>query len=235
VSIALQAHPLFDGVGAPAVERVREAVRLQTVDKATLLAQPGARRPQVLLVLDGYLHAYELTDDGGRVLFEVIGPGGIDGVLGMLGESTHFTEAATRATVAALEVSKLDGMLEAEAIVARNLVRLLAGRVSRREHQLAAVAIKNPSKRIAKQLLALADVIGDGDGDSVHLGTRITHQQLGDMLGIRRETATIHLHRLSSVGAVALDPRGMRLSRRRLRAVVDGRLPASVSSHTTAG
>jgi CRP/FNR family transcriptional regulator len=111
-----------------------------------------------------------------------------------------------------------------------NLVRLLTLRISRRERQLQAVAIKDPSRRIARQLLALAGVVGGADGGRTALRLRLTHQQIADMLGIRRETVTIHLHALAAAGAVEMDGGRMLVSPARLEEIASGAQPVASSS-----
>ena len=219
-SIDLLAHPLFAGADRAGVAAALAGVVPARVEKGEILGRPGDRRPALLLVLEGFLYSYELTDDGGRVLFEVVGPGGYEGVLAVLHGIGHFTEAGSTACVATIGRAGVDRLL-ACAPVARNLAVSLAERLARREHQLAAAALKDPDLQIAKQLLALADALGDSDGDAARLRVHVTHQQIADMLGIRRETVTIHLHQLARAGAVVLEPNGLRVSRRRLRAVLD--------------
>ena len=218
--IDLRAHPLLAGAPPSQLDAALAGVAVTRVERGTILARPGDRRPALLLVLEGFLHAYELTDDGGRVLFEVVGPGGFEGVLALLHGLGHFTEAASPACVATLGRTQVDRLLDC-APVARNLASALAERLARREHQLAAAALKDPDLQIAKQLLALADALGDSDGDDARMRVHVTHQQIADMLGIRRETVTIHLHHLARAGAVVLEPNGLRVSRRRLHAVLD--------------
>lgn len=218
--VELLGHPLFKGAAPADLERALAGVPVTRVERGTILARPGDRRPAILLVLEGFLHAYELTDDGGRVLFEVIGPGGFDGLLAVLHGIGHFTEAASPACVATLGRTHAERLLESPPI-ARNLATALAERLARREDQLAAAALKDPDLQIARQLLALADALGESDSDATRMRVHVTHQQIADMLGIRRETVTIHLHHLARAGAVVLEPNGLRVSRRRLRAVLD--------------
>lgn len=226
MAVLLEAHPLFAEADRERVRPVLRSVRVSRFEKGALLAGPGSGSADLYLVLEGLLYAYDLTPDGGRVLFEVIEAGGVDGMLGSLGLTPHFTEAGTAASVAILHAADLERLVSSEPAVARNLIRFLIARVSRREAQLHAAALKDPTRRLAKQLLALADVVGDGDGNRARLRVRLTHQQIADMLGIRRETATIHLHLLAAAGGVQLLARELHVNRERLRAIVEGRYTA---------
>ncbi len=50
----------------------------------------------------------------------------------------------------------------------------------------------------------------------------LTHQMLADMLGIRRETVTVHLHRLVELGAVQVRSGHLILDRSVLQRRVGG-------------
>ena len=77
--------------------------------------------------------------------------------------------------------------------------------------------IRDPTQRLARQLSALASAIGEPAGDqSVVIPRSVTHQQLADMLGIRRETVTLHLHRLAKLGAINIHGRQLMVRPREL-------------------
>jgi CRP/FNR family transcriptional regulator len=213
-------HPLFGGTDAARIAGLLGEARVESHEKGALLAGPGVARPDLILVLQGMLQAYDITAGGARILFELIDAGGFDAVLAILGVRPHFTEAASRVRVAVLHTSTLEKLIAREPAFATNLIRALALRTARRERQLAAMTLKSPSKRIARQLLALAAAVGKEEDGFIRLRIRLTHQQIADMLGMRRETATIHLHDLVATGALELGPDGMRFSRRRLQEIV---------------
>ncbi len=93
------------------------------------------------------------------------------------------------------------------------------------------MALRDPSQRLARQLLALGETLGRREGKWVALRPRLTHQMLADMLGIRRETVTVHLHRLVELGAVQVRSGHLILDRSALQRRVGGqpRAPAAES------
>jgi CRP/FNR family transcriptional regulator len=220
VSLELLDHPLFAAADPDAIANVLATVRRDRVPKGKVVAGPSITKPFLILVLDGVLLSYAITDSGARVLFELIGAGGCDNALAMSGTAQHFTEAGSTATIARLAPDQVDALMDADRAVARNLFRMLAERIARRDAQLQALAFKDPGLRIAKQLLALAPILGSDDGGMTRFDFHITHQQLADMLGIRRETATIHLHELAAAGAIEIGSQSIRLSPAKLRSVI---------------
>jgi CRP/FNR family transcriptional regulator len=173
------------------------------------------------LLLDGRLRAFQLTAEGRKLILDIIQPGGFDGLLPMLGQRGHFTEAADDSVVASLEWELLEQLLASEPCIIRTLTELLARRLESREEQLESMVIRNPTRRLARQLSALARAVGnthDGAG-RIELPRTITHQLLADMLGVRRETVTLHLHDLIEMGAVETRRRQLSVRPRQLDAI----------------
>jgi CRP/FNR family transcriptional regulator len=199
----LLAYPLFEGVSRERVAPLISRAVIRTVGAGTVLHTPGERGRPMYLVLGGSLRAYQLTPDGRKLILEIIEPGGWDGLLPMLGQRGHFTEAAEDSEVACLDWSLIQQLSVADNRVMRNLVDLVARRLQGREEHLESMVIRDPTRRLARQLLALTRVVGDAAGDDrVALPRTITHQVLADMLGVRRETVTLHLADLEDRGAI---------------------------------
>lgn len=125
-------------------------------------------------------------------------------MLSLAGRRGHFTEADEDSAVASLARDVLDPLISAEPRIARNLLDLIIRRLEDREEHLAAMALHDPTHRIARQLLALGEALGKAEGVAVVI-PRLTHQRLADMLGVRRETVSLHVARLAELGALVVE------------------------------
>src|ERR687887_354783 len=193
-AVELFEHPLFHGADQDALRRLLATLRPQLVRRGGRLTTLGAESVLVL-VLRGRLRTYQLTPDGRELLLELIEPGGFDDILAARAQEGHFTDAEQDSTVVLVPLSLLEKVLLSEPRVALNLLRLMHERLHNREDHLEAMALHDPSRRLTRQLLA-------------------------DMLGIRRETVTLHLHQLTAMGAVRVDGGHFHLNRHRLRQVI---------------
>ncbi|MBO0682203.1 MAG: Crp/Fnr family transcriptional regulator [Candidatus Dormibacteraeota bacterium] len=215
-------HPVFLGVDPDRVARRLKGRTSVEVPKGQLLSGPAKRPAHLHLLLEGELASFELTAGGKQLLMEIIEPGGIEGLLWVAGLHGPFTEARQRSVVFPLARSDLDGLLDEEPVIARNLLQMILHRLERREEQLHSLAHREPTQRLARQLLALGDYLGIREGNEIVLRSRLTHQALADMLGLRRETITYHLHVLERAGAVRLGQAALVLKVGSLEAIVSG-------------
>jgi CRP/FNR family transcriptional regulator len=195
-------HLLFRGAREARIKPLLDGVDVRHIPKGSLLNTPGSGPRLMHLLVEGQLRSFQLAPDGRALLLELIEAGGFDGLLAIAGQRGHFTETVQDSLVAALPWAVLERLLETEPCIAINLVRLIATRLENREEHLESMALRDPSRRLARQLLALAETLGRREGTWVALKPRLTHQMLADMLGVRRETVTVHLHRLVERGAV---------------------------------
>ncbi|HET7339238.1 MAG TPA: Crp/Fnr family transcriptional regulator [Candidatus Dormibacteraeota bacterium] len=198
----LAGHPLLRGVEGDRLEECCRRIPVRTVARGTVLNRPDMTPGRIYLVLRGTLRTYQLMADGRELLLDLIPSGGFDGVLSISGKPGHFTEAHVESVVAEIDRPTLERLIACDSKIAANLLELALGRLEKRERQLEAVALHDPDQQIARQLVALATTFGRRRGDRIVLESRITHQMLADMLGMRRETVTLHLNRLANLGVL---------------------------------
>ena len=218
-------HPLFRDAGEERLAPLLDAVQPRRILKGKLLGSPGDHQRRLHLLLDGRLKAYQITADGRELLLELIQSGGFDGMLSVAGQRGHFTEALQDSLVASMDWPVVERLLAAEPRIAHNLLWLITARLENREEHLEWIALRDPTQRLARQLLALGEALGRSEGDRIVLTQRFTHQTLADMLSNRRETVTLHLHDLLAMGAVELRDGYFVLNPRRLQQLVQEDAP----------
>ncbi len=214
-------HPLFQGVDPSRLGGALNRIAVADVPKGAILGGPGLNE-RLHLVLKGCLRAYKVTADGRELLLELLPEGNFDGLLSMSGRRGHFTQAHTDSTVASLDLRTLEQIIATEPTVASNLLHMVVERLEHRERHLETVMLNDPGRQLARQLLALGDTLGRREDGWVALDPRITHQMLADMVGVRRETVTLHLQQLSRAGAVAVRRGRFKLHTDQLRKIVRG-------------
>lgn len=152
--LELARHPLFTGLGSAVLRPLLDGARLQRCQRGQTISGPGAG-PGLHLLLRGGLWLYELTTDGRRLILDRIGPGGVDGLVGLAGMESTFSEAAEPSEVASIPVTLVRRIVVEQPTLRRNLLAITLDQLRQREAQLRRIATRNPDQRIADQLLAL--------------------------------------------------------------------------------
>ena len=216
------AHPVFEGTEIERLKPLLADVAPRVFSGGQTVSRPETSVPVMMLVLEGRLCLFELTRDGRRFILDYVDPGGVDGMI-MAGRRGHFAVALQRSRVAFLGPALIAHLIHLDPRFAINLLRAAGDRVRRREEHLERLVLRDPAQRLAGQLLALSEHVTARDGRfSI---PRVSHEALGDMLGLARETVTLHLGKLRRLGAVQVRGDRFLLDREVLTSVLEGHEP----------
>ncbi|MBU6362654.1 MAG: Crp/Fnr family transcriptional regulator [Acidobacteria bacterium] len=111
--------------------------------------------------------------------------------------------AATDAELLVL-TDALDDVLCRDAALAAWIIRALAFSVADRELSAAIALEPRLERRLILKLRQLAERWGKVTPEGVRLDLRVTHQELGDMIGAARESITVALGRLQEQGEITV-------------------------------
>lgn len=120
--------------------------------------------------------------------------------------------AATDAELMVITGS-LDDVLCSDAAVGAWVLRAVAAAVADRELSAAIALEPRLERRLILKLRQLAERWGKVTPEGVRLDLRVTHQELGDMIGAARESITVALGRLQEQGEVVVRRRTVILRR----------------------
>jgi CRP/FNR family transcriptional regulator, cyclic AMP receptor protein len=180
---------LFRGLSAAELTQVNELLgRTKFPTGAMILTadQPGEI---AYIVLEGTLKVSTIEANGRELTLALLGPGEI------VGELALADRAVRSADVTALEPSVLvwidrgtfERLRREIPGITENLLRLLARRLRLANAQLQAMATLDVHGRVARQLLSLADVLGEeGSDGGMRIPLRVTQSDLAALVGATR-------------------------------------------------
>jgi CRP/FNR family cyclic AMP-dependent transcriptional regulator len=172
-------------------------------------------RQTLLLLASGRVRVHEPSAGGQDLTISMIEAGT---VVGQPGFAARLSRALR---VEALQPSTLRvlGWEDFEDLVLRNprvgvkTIRLLSERLAVCEGRLSDLIRKEVPARLAGLILGLSEHQGVVTGDgSRRIPTRYTHQQLGTMIGAKREAVTRAIGRLRKTGAVEIRDRHIHIT-----------------------
>ena len=166
---------------------------------------------------EGLVKIVSLSETGTDQILHILRPGDIFGELILLPEPRPFTAVAlTDALVGALPRAGLLDLLATSPAFARGYLRLLGRRLHEVERAFSALIHAWPHRRLAKELLHLAEDLGDETPKGTRVSLRLTHEDLSNLIGASRETVTLLIHKFEELGLLRREERELYLNRDRL-------------------
>ena len=167
----------------------------------------GDEPTRVYFVQAGRVKTVKTTDGGKELITGLYGPGEFFGYLALLDHTPHTDTAVAVEESELLYIPKDDftQLLLRNAEVGQQFIRLLAGRVSKRETQLLAMAYSSIRRRVADTLLHLHAQAGP-DGR-----IQLAREDMAALVGTAPESLIRTLSEFKQDGLVELTPKNIRV------------------------
>jgi CRP-like cAMP-binding protein len=175
------------------------------------------------ILREGLVKIVSLSETGNDQILHILRPGDVFGELVLLTEPRPFTAVALTDTVVdALPRPALLDLFASSPAFARGYLRLLSRRLHEVERAFSALIHAWPHRRLAKELLHLAEDLGDETPRGTRVSLRLTHEDLSSLIGASRETVTLLIHKFEEMGLLRREGRELYLNRDRLEDYLGG-------------
>lgn len=194
----LSTNDLFQDLSDKEREELDRISTVTTVRKGKVFYRPDEAGEVLFLLKEGQVQLYRISPEGKKLVITTLGRGSLFGEMALLGQQMHntFAEALTDCTICLLSRADLERLILQRPQVALRILEVTGRRLREAEARLGDLAFKGIPARLASLLLRLA-----GDGNQVR---GMTHQDLAEMVGTYRETATQVLNELRSRGLIEI-------------------------------
>lgn len=214
----LQENELFRDLPARDIEELERITVLTNVPRGRVFYRPEDPGERLFLLQEGRVQLYRISPEGKKLVIATLGPGALFGEMALLGQQMHnaFAEAVEDCSIMMLNRTDLERLILNVPAIGRRILALTHKRLSDAEARLEDIAFKGIPARLASLLLRLA---AEQDGRTI---TGLTHQDLAEMIGTYRETATQVLNDLKNDGLIEIGRKRITiLDRERLRKVAE--------------
>jgi len=175
---------LFRDLGEQEMVEIERSTTMTTCKRGTVFFAPEETGEVLFILKQGRVNLYRVTEEGKRLVTATLEPGSIFGEMSLAGQLMNgsFAEAAEDSTLCLMSKTDVQAVIQRYPSVALRLLEGMAKRLDEAEERLADVAYKSVPARIAATLLRLSGP----DNRPVNM----SHQDIADMVGTYRETAT---------------------------------------------
>jgi CRP-like cAMP-binding protein len=203
----LERHSLFGSLTAAETEQLVAHARVETYRARQEIFRKGAPGLGLLAVLKGKVRISSLGPDGNQIVLNIIEEGDVFGEIALLDgkERTADAVAMTECELLAIDRRDFVPFVRANPEVALRLVAVLCERLRRTTEQVEDVIFLDAPQRLAKKLLQLAEAHGRTPPQAWPIVTA-SQRELGQMIGLSRESINKQLGLWQQDGVIKLDP-----------------------------
>jgi len=175
---------LFQDLAPPEMQEIERSTTMSSCKRGTVFFAPEETGEVLFILKAGRVNLYRVTEEGKKLVTATLEPGSVFGEMMLVGQgmSGSFAEAAEDCTLCVMSRQDVQRVIHQYPAIALRLLEGMARRLDDAEERLADVAYKSVPARIATTLLRLSGP----DNRPVNL----SHQDIADMVGTYRETAT---------------------------------------------
>ena len=217
----LQQFRMLDALTDPQKRAVANMTRMLEVKRGQRIYLQGDPSDQIFLLKAGIVKISTAGSEQNTIL-ALLYPGDIFGELAMIDESPrdHIAEAVEDTVLCALNRDMLLQMVQQSPSLGYQITKLMGLRLRRLRTRVEQLLYKSAHARIAHTLLDLAADYGVKDDDGILISIRLNQGDLGNLVGLARETVNIVLQDLKQRGLVEAGRQSIRLKDpERLRSV----------------
>ena len=171
----------------------------------TVVREGHAGSGYMYVIREGQVSVSKLSKDGREMVLDFLGPGDFFGEMSLIdGEPRSASVRTLRATrMFVLSETVFLTALRASPELALSLIRELSRRLREVDEQVGGLYFQGVGERTRRALLRVAQEPAPSQG--FRITPQLTHQQIADMVGIHRETATRAVKELVSEGWLRRD------------------------------
>lgn len=200
---------LFQDLSEKEQEELDRITTMSAVRKGKVFYRPEETGEVLFILKTGQVQIYRISPEGKKLVITTLDSGSLFGEMALLGQQMHntFAEAMSDCTICVLNRADLERLVLQRPQVALRMLEITGRRLRDAEGRLEDLAFKGIPARLSSLLLRLA---GE-NGDEVY---GQTHQDLAEMVGTYRETATQVLNDLKSRGMIEIGRKRIRILNR---------------------
>lgn len=204
---------LFRELSEDMLQEIAEASQMRDFEGGRYIATPhDDTGERIYFLKKGEVEVYESTEDGKKIIIDILQPGDILGYTNIAQESPtehkQFIRAHSPVTLCIMPRSDFLALLEKKPDLALKIIKQLSAKLSATESRLRHAALGNAETRVLKELERLWGQYGVTEDGVRKITRKFTHEELAQFIGMTRETVTRTLSQLAKKKKISIDTRG---------------------------
>ena len=189
---------LFSGLKLSEKQALLSMGRTYSFTKDQYIFQAHNPGKSIYLLIGGHAKVFHVSETGKEVILWFCLPGEVFGLAECLngGLRKVYAQACSHATVIAIPENEFNQFLSSNSNLAIELIQLLSNRLRILSNTLLSVSTDDAESKIKHVINRLAQCYGTRHNNEIEINFTITHQEIGDMIGVSRQTVTTIINNL---------------------------------------
>jgi CRP/FNR family cyclic AMP-dependent transcriptional regulator len=202
---------LFPRADAAEIAEVSKQLHLVHFTRRQTIYAEGESGDNLYVIASGKIKLDLRCAEGRLHLLTILGAPEMFGALSIFdpGPRTSTATALTAVTAVTIDSDVLRGWVAAHAEIRERLLRVLARRLRRADHNTSDMVFADAAGRVASQLLRLGKRFGVQEDGSIRVNHDLTQEEIGQLIGVARETVNAVLNDFSHRGWIRLQGRSI--------------------------
>lgn len=213
----LTATGLFEGISEEETAKVARLCSERAYPKGGTIYSEGDPSDALYILKEGLVKIISFSEKGAETILHILKRDEIFGALLLAEKTRPFTAVVLEDAVVTIIVrERFVELLALVPTVALNLIKLLSQRLKKVGKELSEFSHSWSYHRLAKVLLELSEKHGEEVSTGTLITLRLTHEDLGNLIGTTRETVTAQINRFERMGLLSREDRHFIVNRSRL-------------------
>ncbi len=183
--------PLFAGLNDYELSVIYDRANVRAFPRNTIVIHEGDDSDSLFLILSGRVKVFLTSEKGREVILNTQTAGEYFGELALLDDLPRSASVITSESSKFCVISKkvFETVLVGHPEIALKVIKNLTGRIRALTDNVKNLALLDVYGRVARTLLSIAVACEDEEGKMV-VEPKLTHQEIGKMVGASREMVT---------------------------------------------
>lgn len=171
------------------------------------LFMEGEDRQSVFFVRRGLVKVFKVDEEGRELIVNILGAGQLFPHVGLFEDYPYpgTAEALAPCTILVMRIDDFTAFADANPAAMHKLMRVLEHRIKQLQKKLRELALLNAQERVEALLRHFIEEHGTPHTDGIHLRLPVTHSEMAQMIGIRRESVNRIWNQLRKDGVLQGD------------------------------
>jgi len=207
----VQASRMLQHLDERTIDSMARQSAMATYHPGELLHEAGEPMASVSFISSGRVKVYRTSKEGKQQTITILGPGDAFGEIGMVDPAVQdlYVEALEEVVVCRTSRDAFLALASRDPALALRLAEAMGEKLNEARERIADFAFRDVQGRVANLVLAFLErerrLTSDPARDRIRPG--LSHRELAEMIGTRRESVTLALNALQREGVIRVEDR----------------------------